>query len=119
MHNFFIRNFRFLDKDKPEIEFLPNQPTVSDADITLLWKTTSPKSAQFECALDNVRDMQPCGEGITGSWTGTDIPNGDHTLYVRAKDSFGDYGQIKTHSWRVGKFNHSHRRCVKTCEAIS
>jgi hypothetical protein len=96
--------FLFSDKTKPEIEFLPNQPKISDADITLLWKTTANKHARFECALDNVRNMRPCGDGTTGSWTDSRIPDGDHTLYVRARDSFGDYGQIKTHSWRVGKF---------------
>ncbi|XP_028410633.1 uncharacterized protein LOC114533322 [Dendronephthya gigantea] len=90
-----------VDKTKPEVEFLPNQPTVSDADITLLWKTTSNKPAEFECALDNVRYMRSCGAGTTGSWTNNSVPDGDHTLYVRAKDSFGDYGQIKSHSWKV------------------
>ena len=106
--------FYFLDKEKPEIEFLPNQPTLSDADITLLWKTTSQKSAQFECALDDVSDMRPCGEGTTGSWTGTDIPNGDRILYVRAKDSFGAYGQIKTHSWKVGTFTNCYQNSSRT-----
>ena len=86
------------------MEFIPNQPEISDADTTFLWKTISNKPAEFECALDDVNKMQPCGKGARGSWTGSDIPDGDHTLYVRAKDSFGDYGKTKTHKWKVGKF---------------
>ena len=112
-----MQNFCLLDKTKPEIEFLPNQPGISDAEITLLWKTTSNKPAEsFECALDDERNMQPCGEGITGSWTDANIPDGDHTLYVRAKDSFGDYGQVKTHKWKVGKFELHERNKVLTQE---
>lgn len=93
----------FSDKTKPEIEFLPKQPTISDGDMTLLWKTSSGKPATFECAYNDVSRMQPCGEGTKGSWSDKNIPDGDHVLYVRAKDAFGAYGQIKTHGWKVGK----------------
>ena len=112
-----MQNFCLLDKTKPEIEFLPNQPGISDAEITLLWKTTSNKPAEsFECALDDERNMQPCGKGITGSWTDANITDGDHTLYVRAKDSFGDYGQVKTHKWKFCKFELHERNKVLTGE---
>ena len=60
--------------------------------------------------------MQPCSEGITGSSSNANIPDGGHTLYVRAKDSFGDYGQVKTHKWKVGKFELHERKKVLTGE---
>lgn len=90
-----------VDKIKPQVEFLPNQPRISDADITVHWRTTTNTPASFQCALDNRRSMIPCGEGKTGSWIGRKIPDGRHKLYVVPTDSFGDAGDVKEHHWTV------------------
>ena len=95
--------FSISDKTKPQVEFLPNQPKISDSDITLHWRTKTNIRSSFGCSLDNPNDMKPCGVGKTGSWTGRNIPDGKHTLYVHGIDSFGNAGDVKTHNWRVGK----------------
>ena len=45
-----------------------------------------------------------CGSGEEGSWTGSNLSDGPHSLSVRGTDNLGNRGQFISRSWTVGRF---------------
>ncbi len=55
---------------------------------------------QFECSLDD-KQFKPCGEGLTGQWTGTNVPDGRHNFKVKGTDSNGNEVEAEVRGWIV------------------
>jgi hypothetical protein len=55
---------------------------------------------QFECSLDN-EQFKSCGEGLTGKWTGINIPHGRHNFRVKGTDNFGNIVELEVRGWTV------------------
>ncbi len=92
----------FLDTNPPGIEFTGDLPSFSKKQITFTWK--SDEDSQFECRMGNTPNYNLCGNGMTGNTTLQNLPEGNHTFYVRARDKLDNLGKPISHSWTVGEF---------------
>ena len=63
---------------------------------------SSKESVEFRCSFDN-GDYKYCGRGFKGQWTGTNVPDGSHTLRVKGIDRLKVKGTPEVHTWIVGK----------------
>ena len=55
---------------------------------------------KFKCSLD-YRTFFDCGEGVTGTWTGNDLPDGRHSFIIEGKDKTENSGR-HTFTWAQG-----------------
>ena len=62
------------------------------------------ESATFECALDDVANLGPCGSGTTGEKELRELPKGRRVFWVRGTDEAGNVGTYVPHLWTVGKW---------------
>ena len=69
---------------------------------TFTW--TSSEEASFECAIDDTRLYQDCGEGTSGNFTANNVPSGRHAFFIRAKDKANNYGSHEQYLFQVGKY---------------
>ena len=76
-------------------------PPVSAGNVTLKW--TSDEDATFQCAIDDIFANQDCGIGVNGEFRLTNLPDGDHTVWIKAVDKLGNAAPWVKHSWLVGK----------------
>ena len=92
----------YLDSVGPKISFLSNQPTSTRSSPTIRW--TSSENARFKCAIDNgQRQFVDCGEGFSGEWTGTNLPDGVTRFLVYGVDKTNNQGPTSEHQFTVGK----------------
>ena len=96
----FLR-FINLDAEGPLINFPDDQSQLTNAAPTFKW--TSSENAVFKCGIDNSFNLQDCGEGLTGSWTGKNIPDGSHVFIVVGTDELGNQGQYAQIRFTVGQ----------------
>ena len=55
---------------------------------------------KFQCSLDDGR-FERCGEGVTGQWTGRNIPHGRHNFKVTGTDNIGNVVEAEVRGWYV------------------
>lgn len=90
-----------LDTNPPVIEFTGDLPSYSKTSLVLTWKTN--EDSMFECALDDPKKFEDCGNGWFGQRRLTSLTEGPHTFYVRARDYLGNIVAPISHSWIVGR----------------
>ena len=100
------RNCRYfvvyhLDSTPPVLRYASQPPKVSNNRVTFKW--TSTESATFECSLDDISKVVPCGSGTTGQKELFDLPKGRRLFWVRGTDKAGNVGSFVPHLWSVGK----------------
>lgn len=66
---------------------------------TITWRSS--EQTDFYCSL-NGGPYVTCGKGIFGRWSGDNIRDGRHRLFVRGKDAADNVGS-NSHTWIVGK----------------
>ena len=66
---------------------------------TIEW--SSSEDVKFECVLDGGQPFE-CGDGKTGSWIGSNLPDGEHSFVIEGKDEAKNTGQ-HTFTWNKGK----------------
>lgn len=95
-----ISHFALPDTRPPQLTFLGELPKTREQNPTIRW--SSNEYASFECMLqDNV--VFDCGSGGEGSWTGRNLVDGPHILYVRGTDRLNNTGEFISTSWKVGE----------------
>ena len=65
---------------------------------TFTW--TAPTIMTFECSLDGEM-YKPCGRGRIGTWTGNNVPDGQHSLKIKATDDAGNVVEAEIRGWIV------------------
>lgn len=65
---------------------------------TIRW--TANEDVSFKCSLDD-GPLFGCGDGKTGSWTGTNVVDGPHTFLIEGRDAIGNTGR-RIFSWNKG-----------------
>ena len=90
-----------LDSTPPVLQYTSQPPKVSSKTVTFRW--SSLESATFECALDDVANLGPCGSGTTGEKELRELPKGKRVFWVRGTDEAGNVGTYVPHLWTVGK----------------
>ena len=90
------------DSTGPKVKFDESQPRSTLNNPRFSWTADEP--ANFQCALDDPTYWEQCGGGTNSDWQGRNIPDGEHTLYVRGKDDLGNIGKPTKHQFTVGKF---------------
>ncbi len=90
----------FADTSRPVITFDKPDPTTPQTDLGVTWKSS--EDAEFECALDNPNQYEPCGRGRTGGFQRDNLPDGRHRLYVRGKDDVGNVGLPSVYTITTG-----------------
>ncbi len=93
--------FLFSDTQPPQITFSGDLPETTSRNPTLTW--SSSEYASFECKLEDGVIFE-CGSGDDGSWTGSNMKDGTHSLSIRGTDTLGNQGQFISRSWVVGEF---------------
>jgi hypothetical protein len=61
---------------------------------------TAPTTMTFRCSLDG-GTYRSCGRGLTGTWTGNNVPDGQHSLKIRATDPSGNVVEAEISGWIV------------------
>jgi hypothetical protein len=88
-----------LDNTPPVLEFRGNLPdNVNSNTQTFSW--TSSEYANFKCYIDS--DSQPFSCGDKGSWTLSELIDGQHTFRVFGTDRYGNQGPAIQHTWNIG-----------------
>ncbi|CAB4028569.1 Hypothetical predicted protein [Paramuricea clavata] len=89
-----------VDTTGPKISFPAGQPTLTRNNPTFRWTSSEP--ATFKCALDGGQfNVHDCGDGISGRWTRTDIPDGVYKLLVYGTDDTNNRGPTAEHKFVV------------------
>lgn len=98
--NLFNQVFNLLvsDNTAPTI-VLTSTEDLQTSSPTIKW--TSSEEVQFKCTLDDGRPFD-CGDGQTGSWTGSNLPDGAHKFLIEGKDEVLNTGK-HTFTWNKGK----------------
>ena len=91
-------NLLVLDSTAPTIAFT-STADLQSSNPTIKW--TSSEDVQFKCTLDDGRPFD-CGDGQTGSWTASNLPDGPHKFVVEGKDEILNTGK-RTLTWNKGK----------------
>ena len=92
------------DTTGPKISFPAGQPTLTRSNPTFRWTSSEP--ATFKCAFDGGQfNIQDCGDGISGRWTRTNIPDGEYKLLVYGTDDTNNRGPTAEHKFVVGKLS--------------
>jgi hypothetical protein len=88
----------FLDNTAPTV-VIKSTTDLQTATPTIQW--TSSEDVNFKCSLDGGRFFY-CGNGTTGSWTGTNLIDGRHKFVIQAEDPVRNTGTL-TFTWNKGK----------------
>ena len=65
---------------------------------------TSSEDATFKCAIDDTRFYTPCGKGLSGQFTASNVLDGRHAFFVQGTDDAGNVGEHKQYVFVVGKW---------------
>ena len=102
-------NFTSLDSDAPTVTFSPKS-TKKGTTRSPKFSWTSDEDATFRCKVEGVTQYQNCGDGTSGSWTSSNVPDGKHNFLVRARDKFGNEKQPFRFPFQIGK---SEKKCIQ------
>ena len=86
-----------LDSTPPELT-ITKSPNPSSSSPTVEWRSTEP--VDFKCIFDDGQSFD-CGNGTTGSWTGSNVPDGSQRFVIEGKDKVGNTGRF-TVTWTKG-----------------
>ena len=95
MSNLFVLS---LDYTPPTIE-ITSKTDLKTSRPTIKW--TSTESVNFKCSLDDGETFD-CGQGTTGSWTGSNLIDGPHKFVIEGEDAVRNTGR-HTFTWNKGK----------------
>lgn len=103
---FFVRIYPFIfnvDATGPKISFPDNQPTLTKNNPSFKWTSSEP--GIFKCALGKNGQVNfvECGNGLSGQWTGSNIPDGAYKFLVYGTDDMKNRGPTAEHKFVVGK----------------
>jgi hypothetical protein len=86
----------------PPVVHIQSGPNGFSSHVDATFTFDSPEgTATFECHLDGTA-YAPCTSPITYN----DLAVGQHTFYVRGKDTFGSLSADKTQTWTIDKSDH-------------
>ena len=88
-----------LDSEGPDITF-GDEATNTQNSPTFSWSSSEP--AQFKCRMGNSFNEVDCGNGMKGTWTGNQIPDGPHTFIVYGVDEMNNRGPVAELRFKVG-----------------
>ena len=66
---------------------------------------TSDEFARFKCGIEGVGTFKDCGSGTSGTWTGTNVPDGKRTFLVRARDLYENQNDPYRFPFEIGMSN--------------
>ena len=86
------------DVTAPVLTFV-NAPSRSGSDVIITWSANENVTAQCTVQTPTQITAQPCNM----SFSGTNLSEGYHSIYVQLTDSAGNTASPSRHSWFVGK----------------
>jgi len=85
------------DVTPPVLSFV-NAPSRSGGDVEITWSANENVTDQCTLQTPSQITSQPCNM----SWTGTNLTEGYHSIYVQITDLAGNTAPPVRHSWFVG-----------------
>ena len=91
-------SYYFTEDVTPPVLSFVNAPLRSGGEVEITW--TANENVTSQCTLQTPSQItaQPCNM----SWTGTNLTEGYHSIYVQITDLAGNTAPPVRHSWFVG-----------------
>lgn len=94
--------FFLLDTKGPTLFFNQPVPKKSGRRVRFSWRSN--EHANFKCTMGNPDGFVDCGQGFESFISSDNLRrNGEHVLYVKGIDDYGNVGETIYARWIVGK----------------